>query len=368
MSGMVSTAQSLAADESGLLHRVHRNSWRLGALGLLALIAMLAGCGFGAVSITPEDWWSILTHQLGLSETADATLAQKELVLWNLRLPRVICTMLVGGALALAGAAMQALFRNPLADPALIGVSSGAALGAASGILLAGSLPYITGAGFSPSVLISVFAFVGGLVAVFTVQRIGRHDGRTAVATMLLAGIAINALCAALTGLILFLADDNQLRDITFWMLGSLGASSWTWAGGMAVVSAVSIIWLTRHAGVFNALLLGEAEAGHLGYEVESFKRKTVLLTALIVGMAVSFTGIIGFVGLVVPHLIRLSCGSDHRFLLPASALLGGTLLVLADTLCRNMGPAELPIGIVTAVLGAPFFLYLMRRQRWITT
>ncbi|MEM1059751.1 MAG: iron ABC transporter permease [Verrucomicrobiota bacterium] len=365
---MVSTVETPRLEGDYLAQRRQRNLWRLGGLGLLALGAMLAGCAFGAVSISPYDWLRLLSQQFSPVEPPPADLLTKEMVLWNLRLPRVVCALLVGGGLSLAGAAMQGLFRNPLADPALIGVSSGAALGAALGILLAGTLSGILLVqGIGSSLVIMTFSFVGGLIAVTIVQAIGRHGARTSVATMLLAGIAINALCSALTGFILFLADDNQLRDITFWMLGSLGASNWTWAAGMAVAVGLSLVWLCRQAGVFNAFLLGEAEAGHLGYEVESFKRKTVMLTALIVGLAVSFTGVIGFVGLVVPHLIRLAYGSDHRLLLPASALLGGTILVLADTICRNLGPAELPIGIVTAVLGAPFFLYLMRRQRWLS-
>lgn len=366
----MSTATSLpvptedAAELSGPSHRL----W-LGLLVAATFLAVLAGCGFGAVTISPWDWGQILLAPIGATELATAELEMKAGVLWNLRLPRVICGLLVGAGLALAGAAMQGLFRNPLADPALIGVSSGAALGASIGIIAFGYLQVLLGSfALSGTLIIAGMAFVGGFLAAIMVQRMGQHGGRTAVATMLLAGIAINALCGACTGLMLFLADDNQLRDITFWMLGSLGAATWTLAGGMAVVTLFMLGWLMRQAGAFNALLLGEAEANHLGYEVERFKRRAVFLTALLVGLAVSFTGVIGFVGLVVPHLIRLAAGADHRFLFPASALLGGTLLVLADTICRNLGPAELPIGIITAILGAPFFLYLMRRQRWVAS
>lgn len=339
--------------------------WLLVA-GTFAVV--LLGCGFGAVPISPWQWGKLILAPLGLVDLTGANLEMQASVLWNLRLPRVLCALLVGAGLALAGAAMQGLFRNPLADPALIGISSGAALGAAGGIILSGYLRTFWVSPTSTTLLIAGAAFTGGLLAVTVVQRLGQHGGRTAVATMLLAGIAINALCGSLTGLMLFWADDNQLRDITFWMLGSMGASNWTLAGAMALFSLGLLFWLTRRADVFNALLLGEAEAGHLGHNVEAFKRKTVWLTALIVGLAVSFTGVIGFVGLVVPHLVRLAAGADHRFLFPASALLGGSLLVLADTVCRNLGPAELPIGIVTAVLGAPFFLYLMRRQRWVAS
>ncbi len=362
------TTLELSTDDSPDISRPPHRLW-LGLLLLAMLVAVMAGCGFGAVTISPWDWAQILLAPLGITELSTSELEMKAGVLWSLRLPRVVCGLLVGAGLALAGAAMQGLFRNPLADPALIGVSSGAALGAAIGIIAFGYLRTLLSAfALSGTVLIAGMAFLGGFLAAIMVQRMGQHGGRTAVATMLLAGIAINALCGAFTGLMLFMADDNQLRDITFWMLGSLGASTWPLAGGMAVVTFFMLGWLMQQAGAFNALLLGEAEASHLGYEVESFKRRAVFLSALLVGLAVSFTGVIGFVGLVVPHLVRLAAGADHRFLFPASAILGGTLLVLADMICRNLGPAELPIGIITALLGAPFFLYLMRRQRWVAS
>lgn len=357
MSEVAVDARATTPDHAPLARQRLRQRMLLAGLAALSIGAILIGAGNGAVIIHLADWPGLILGKLGLSE-APASVATKQAVFWNLRLPRVVCAFLVGGGLALSGAAMQGLFRNPLADPGLIGVSAGAALGAATGILFATWLP------LPPAIGIAVAAFFGGAIATIIVQRLGQHGGTTAVASMLLAGIAINSVCGAGNGLILFFADDNQLRDITFWMLGSMGASTWPLAGAMAVATIAALLWLGHRAPAFNALLLGEAEAGHLGYEVERFKRHTVLLVAVVVGLAVSFTGIIGFVGLVVPHLIRLSCGADHRFLLPASFFLGGALLVLADTLCRSLGPAELPIGIVTALLGAPFFLILLRQQR----
>jgi iron complex transport system permease protein len=258
---------------------------------------------------------------------------------------------------------MQGLFRNPLADPGLVGVSSGAALGAAAAIVGSTFVPALPQV-WQPYVL-SMFAFLGGLAVTLLVYRLGRRDGQTRVATMLLAGIALTALAGAIVGLFTYLADDTTLRSLTFWNLGSLNGASYAGLWPLLLITLAVGGWLPRRATALNALLLGESEARHLGFDVERIKRELVVCTALGVGAAVAAAGLIGFVGLVVPHLMRLLVGPDHRLLLPASALAGATLLLLADVAARLViAPAELPIGIVTALLGAPFFLFLLLRER----
>ena len=290
-------------------------------------------------------------------------LAQAELILGQIRLPRTLLGLLVGSVLALCGVAMQGLFRNPLADPGLIGVSSGAALGASIAIVGGAALGGLPEA-FAPY-LLSLFAFIGGLGVTALVYRLGRRDGETNVATMLLAGIALTALAGAAIGLFTYLADDATLRTLTFWNLGSLNGASYQRLWPLLLVAVGVALWLPRRAHALNALLLGESEARHLGIEVEKLKRELVFCTALGVGAAVAAAGLIGFIGLVVPHLVRLLAGPDHRVLLPASLLAGASLLLFADLIARlALAPAELPIGIVTAFIGAPFFLFLLVRGR----
>jgi iron complex transport system permease protein len=331
-------------------------------LAVLLLLAVWLSLALGPVSLAPGDTWRAVLSLAGLGD-ADPQLAQAELILGQIRLPRTLLGLAVGAVLALTGVAMQGLFRNPLADPGLIGVSSGAALGAAVAIVFGsafGGLP----ATFEPY-LLSASAFFGGLLVTAMVYRLGRRDGETSVATMLLAGIALTALAAATIGLFTYLADDATLRTLTFWNLGSLNGASYARLWPLLVALALVALWLPRRAAALNALLLGESEARHLGFSVESLKRELVFLTALGVGAAVAAAGLIGFIGLVVPHLIRLLSGPDHRVLLPASALAGASLLLFADLLARLlMAPAELPIGIVTALIGAPFFLFLLIRGR----
>jgi iron complex transport system permease protein len=242
-------------------------------------------------------------------------------------------------------------------------VSSGAALGAAVAIVAGASLGSVPAA--FEAYLLSFCAFVGGLGVTALVYRLGRHDGQTSVATMLLAGIALTALAGAAIGLFTYLADDSTLRSLTFWNMGSLNGASYARLWPLLIVATAVSLWLPRRARALNALLLGESEARHLGFEVERLKRELVFCTALGVGAAVAAAGLIGFIGLVVPHLVRLIAGPDHRILLPASALAGASLLLLADLVARlALAPAELPIGIVTAMIGAPFFLYLLLRGR----
>lgn len=333
------------------------------ALGLLLVLALWLSLALGPVSLPLGDTLSATLRLLGLPVTADASVQQAELILAQIRMPRTLLGLAVGMVLALCGVAMQGLFRNPLADPGLVGVSSGAALGAAVAIVGGAALGGLPEA-FAPY-LLSVCAFVGGLLVTALVYRLGRRDGQTHVATMLLAGIALTALAGAAIGLFTYLADDATLRTLTFWNLGSLNGASYARLWPLLLATLAVALWLPRRARALNALLLGESEARHLGFDVERLKRELVFCTALGVGAAVAAAGLIGFIGLVVPHLMRLLVGPDHRLLLPASALVGASLLLLADLIARlALAPAELPIGIVTALIGAPFFLYLLVRGR----
>ncbi len=331
-------------------------------LGLLLLVAIWLSLALGPMSLALGDTLAAALRLVGVP-IEPAGLEQAELILAQIRLPRTLLGCAVGAVLALCGVAMQGLFRNPLADPGLVGVSSGAALGAAIAIVGSTFVPALV-PGWEPYVL-SVFAFVGGLVVTLLVYRLGRRNGQTHVATMLLAGIALTALAGAVVGLFTYLADDRTLRSLTFWNLGSLNGASYARLWPLLLITVAVALWLPRRAKALNALLLGESEARHLGFDVERVKRELVICSALGVGAAVAAAGLIGFVGLVVPHLMRLLVGPDHRLLLPASALAGASLLLLADVAARLViAPAELPIGIVTALLGAPFFLYLLLRER----
>nr|WP_169715577.1 iron chelate uptake ABC transporter family permease subunit [Pseudomonas oleovorans] len=327
------------------------------------MLVLWLSLALGPVSLPLGDTLRAALRLLGLPLTADASLQQAELIMAQIRMPRTLLGLTVGMVLALCGVAMQGLFRNPLADPGLVGVSSGAALGAAVAIVggaAFGGLPEA----FAPY-LLSACAFVGGLLVTALVYRLGRRDGQTNVATMLLAGIALTALAGAAIGLFTYLADDATLRTLTFWNLGSLNGASYARLWPLLLATLAVALWLPRRARALNALLLGESEARHLGFDVERLKRELVFCTALGVGAAVAAAGLIGFIGLVVPHLMRLLVGPDHRLLLPASALAGASLLLLADLVARlALAPAELPIGIVTALIGAPFFLYLLVRGR----
>jgi len=286
---------------------------------------------------------------------------QQQAVLFSIRLPRVFLAGLVGAGLAVCGASLQGLFRNPLADPQLIGVSSGAALAVAVMIVFVSALGL--------PALFSIFAlsfaaFLGGLATCFIIFKIACISGRVSVAHMLLAGIAISAIAFSGIGFLSYISDDQQLRAITFWTMGSLGGALWPSVAVCALIVVPSCIWLFRQSRALNIMQLGEEESRYLGINPESVKNQIIIAIALCVGACVSVSGIIGFVGLVVPHLIRLSIGPDHRQLLPLSALLGAALLVIADTLSRTIvSPAEMPVGILTALIGGPYFLWLLMRQ-----
>ncbi len=322
-----------------------------------ALVALLA-LGHGAMRIPPLQVAGLL---LGLPD--DSLSPAAHTVITTVRLPRVLQGLLAGAALACAGVLLQALFRNPLADPALIGVSAGAALGAVTVIVLGSTV--LAGAAKLLGVwTLPLAAFAGALATAALVFALARRDGVLDPTTMLLCGIAVNALAGAGVGLLTYLATDDQLRSLTFWSLGSLGAATWGSLSGMAGLALALVLLAPLLARPLNALLLGESEALHLGVAVERLKRWVLLLSAAGAGAVVAVCGVIGFVGLIAPHLARLLAGPDHRVVLPLSALLGATLLTAGDLVARVIvRPAELPLGILTALLGAPFFLWLLRRR-----
>ncbi len=331
--------------------------------GLLPLTIVLS-LMTGSVPISLNHILGLLGNWIGVGVEDPSAQAQSWLVISMIRLPRTITGVIVGSTLAVCGAAMQGLFRNPLADPSIIGVSSGACLGAGIGIVLTGLLPPALTLTLQ-AYTVPTLAFIGGFLTTFAVYKIGTTARGTSVSTMLLAGIAISALSGAGMGILNFIADDIMLRNLTFWQMGSLANSQWRQLFIVVPLLIVVQIAMMTHANGLNALLLGESEARHLGFHTQKLKRLMITLTALGVGISVSLAGMIGFVGLVAPHLIRIFIGSNHRWLMPASALLGASLLVLADILTRIViSPAELPIGIVMALLGAPFFLSLLWKQR----
>ena len=339
-----------------------RVRWVLGGFAAALVAGALASAAVGAVAIPPGHVLAVLADAVGLERVAaglglEAVTEQQRAVLLAIRLPRVALGVAVGAGLAVSGAVLQGLFRNALADPGLVGVSSGAALGAAVAIVL--GLAAVGPAG------VAVAAFAGGLTTTAVVYRIATRRGRTSVTTMLLAGIAVNALCGAGVGALVLFADDGQLRDLTFWTLGSLGGATWATVGVTALSVGAALAaapWLARS---LDAMLLGEAEAGHLGVRTQRVKGVAVTLSALAVAVATAAAGLIGFVGLVGPHVVRLLLGPGHRALLPGAALAGAALVVGADLASRLvLAPQEVPIGIVTALAGAPFFLWLLLRER----
>ncbi|ASL47663.1 Hemin transport system permease protein HmuU [Burkholderia sp. AD24] len=330
----------------------------LGTLAIALGLATLAAICIGAYRIGPALVWSALLATP--AELANnPALQQARAVLLQIRVPRVVLALLVGAGFGSAGSALQALFRNPLADPGLIGISSGAALGASTLIVLG---PMV---GALSLVWLPAAAFLGALTVAALVYRLAAARGRLALPLLLLAGIAINALAGAAIGLLTYLADDAQLRSLTFWSLGSLGGAQWPVLGAVAPFVVIGALVIARNSHALNALQLGETEAQHLGVPAQAVKRTVLVASALGVGALVSCTGVIGFIGLVAPHCVRLACGPDQRVVMPGAMLLGATLTVLADLAARTVAaPAEVPLGILTALLGAPFFLALLWRSR----
>lgn len=332
------------------------------ALALLCLTAALLALTIGPLDIAGDRILGSLLRPLGLDWGATPAAHEAAAVL-DIRLPRVVLALLIGAALAQAGAAMQGIFRNPLADPGLVGISSGAALAAVAVIVLGDALGLFQA--LPARYVLPLATFAGGAGATWLVMRVALVDGHTRVGTLLLSGLALNAIAGAGIGFFSHVASDSALRSVTFWMFGSLGKAGWAEIAVAAPLLLAPLVLIPRDARALNALLLGEAEAGHLGVDVERLKRRLTFLVVLAAGAAVALAGIVAFVGLVVPHLVRLWGGPDHRLVLPASALLGALLLVLADAAARvALSPTELPIGILTALIGGPVFFALLLRRR----
>jgi iron complex transport system permease protein len=310
----------------------------------LALMTLLA-TGFGALRLPVTLLWS--GHDEALRQ------------IWlTIRLPRVLLAVVIGGSLALAGCVMQGLFRNPLADPGLLGISSGAACAVALWVVLPFSLPALLML-YAPMLA----AFIGALVATLVIFLLSQQRD-SSLSRLLLVGIAINALCGAIVGVMSWVSNDAQLRLLSLWGMGSLGSAQWSTllAAASLMIPTVMIIW--RLSGALNLLQLGDEEAHYLGVDVHAVQRILLLCSALLVASAVAVSGVIGFIGLVVPHLIRMWLGADHRAVIPGSVLAGAALLLIADTLARTVvAPAEMPVGLLTSLLGAPWFLWLIFRR-----
>ncbi len=326
------------------------------SLVILLMGSIVLAAGQGAMAISPGQVLAVLLSKAGIRIPVEYNDAVSG-VLLQIRLPRIVLAVLVGSGLAVAGASLQGLFRNPMADPVLIGISSGASLTAVGAIVLLG--------GAGGYYVLNIASFLGACLSTVIVFRLARTGGRTTVAMLLLGGLAVNALCNALTGLVTYSANNEQLRTVTFWLMGSLGGASWSSILALLPFIIIPVVLLPLTARDLNAWSLGEQEAGHLGVDVRKLKLRIMVLATLTVGASVAIAGMIGFVGLIVPHIIRTLSGGDHRRLLPDSALFGASLLVLADLASRTvLAPAELPIGIVTAVLGTPLFIFLLYRYK----
>lgn len=337
--------------------RRHAARWLMVGLGVaLAVLTVVSGMT-GQVPVSPAEVLGSLAHHVGLDWGPMPSHPQGENALWVVRFPRVVLAIVVGAALACSGALMQGVFGNPLAEPGVIGVSSGAAVGACAVIVTAGALV--------PGTWVAAAAFAGGLVTTFVVYALARAGGRTEVVTLVLTGIAVNAFAGGMLAFFTFVADPAAREQIVFWQLGSLGGATWQ---SVAVVLPIAVVGVTGAMLVrrkMDLLALGERAAHHLGVDVERLRQLVIVLVALLVSAGVAFTGIIAFVGLVVPHLVRMVCGPSHRTLVPASVLGGAVVLLAADLLARSaVANVELPLGMITSLVGGPFFFYLLRRTR----
>lgn len=332
------------------------------AILLVALVAaVVAGCALGAADIRIIDVARVIWHKLPVIRRAvdigDIPAGTVDIV-WQLRLPRVLLAAVVGGSLACAGAVFQGIFRNPMADPYLLGTSAGASLGGALAILLGIgiSLPGISGTG--------VMAFLGGIGAVSLVYGIARTRGRISTATLLLSGVAVSAFLTATVSLLLLFFREN-MQHVVYWIMGGLGSARWGSIVSIVPGMLIAVAVIACSSRELNILLMGDEAAAHLGVNVARVKRRMLIVGSLLAGLAVSVSGIIGFVGLIVPHMVRLVVGPDHRRLLPVSLLGGAVFLILADLLARCLAPpVEIPLGIITALFGAPFFLFLLVRNK----
>lgn len=332
------------------------------ALAALLVAGVLLSTLLGQLAVAPTDVIGSLLRAAGIPNAWAPEDSIVESALWIVRFPRIVMAIVVGAALAAAGAVMQAIFGNPLAEPGVVGVSSGAALGAATAIVL--GLTGVAG-GLLGDSAIALFAFAGGLLATLLVYLVSRANGRTEVVTLLLTGIAVNAFAGAGLAFALFAANTASREQIIFWQLGSLNGALWSEVLVVFVVAVVGVAVAILLGRRYDLLSLGERNARHLGLDVERLRLVSIVVVALLTGVAVAFVGIIAFVGLVVPHVIRMLLGPQHRSLIVFSAAGGAVLMLAADLLARTIVPgAELPIGMLTSLVGGPFFFFLLWRQR----
>ena len=339
------------------MSRFARGAVLSASLAIVLIAAIILSSVTGQLPVAPSEVIGSLLRAVGIQNSWAPSDQIVEATLWVVRFPRIVMGLAVGAALAVAGAVMQAIFGNPLAEPGVVGVSSGAALGASAAIVFG-----ITALG---SWSIALFAFAGGLLATLLVYFVSRANGRTEVVTLLLTGIAINAFAGAGLAFLLFVGDTASREQVVFWQLGSLNGSLWNEVLIVAVVTVAGLVAALLLSRRYDLLALGERNARHLGVNVEALRIGSIILVALLTGVAVAFCGIIAFVGLVIPHLIRMIIGPGHRYLILASAVGGGALLTLADLLARTIvSGADLPIGMLTSLIGGPFFFYLLYRQR----
>jgi iron complex transport system permease protein len=330
-------------------------------LGIVLFFLIILSAGTGAVKLSWKEIIDIVRHHYGGNVAVNPI---HEGLFFEIRLPRTVLCVLVGASLSVSGALMQSLFRNPIVEPGLIGTSAGSALGAALLIVL-GRNAFFNNIAFLGDLVMPACAFIGGLVATMLVYYFSASLNRVNISIMILAGIAVNAIANGATGFLAYIARDPQARSITFWNLGSLSSANWQAVMIVGVSTIAGFLMAIRFAQPLNALQLGDAEAGYLGIRTERLKISVILVNTLLVSVATSLVGIIAFVGLIVPHLLRLLKGSDNRYLLVGSALLGAIVLIATDMICRIIiAPAEMPIGIVTAFIGAPVFLWLLSRYR----
>lgn len=336
------------------LSRISDEAW----LSLFMLLCFVLAVSVGPAVVDFLVLFKSIAGVLNPSSEPDMVLS----IVNNIRIPRALLAILIGFALAISGASLQGLCRNPLADPGLLGISSGAAAAAVVGIV------FMTEWSVPDTIkpyLLPCLAFIGAAITAMLINKMAQVNGRLEIVTLLLSGIALNALFAAIIGLMSYLADDQSLRLITYWLMGSLGAATWQNIAIISPILALSIWGILRKRNELNLLLLGEANAKYMGIEVDKIKKQLLWLNALTVGLAVSVSGIIGFIGLVVPHILRITLGSDYRFLLINSMLLGGSVMLIADLMARMVAaPAEVPIGIITSIIGAPVFITLLVKQK----
>lgn len=327
-----------------------------GSLAVLLVLAVIAA-GLGQVPISPAEILGSISHRIGLGWGPMPGHEQGDAALWQVRFPRVVMALLVGASLGCAGAVLQGVFANPLAEAGVIGVSGGAAVGAASVILLGGA--------FSSNWLVAAAAFLGGLGTTILVYGLARSDGRTEVVTVILTGVAVNALAGGILAYLIFAAAPAAREQIVFWQLGSLGGSTWSAVAVVAPLAVIGVIGAQLLAPKLDLLALGEGPARHLGVDVESVRRRAVVLVGVLVAAGVAFTGIIAFVGLIVPHAFRMIVGPGHRLLIPASTIGGAVVLLAADIGARTLVTnADLPLGMLTSIVGGPFFFWLLYRTR----